>query len=86
MDVKNVSLTDIEFSPLFNDDVTIEKIKKFYIESIDEKWNMKIENFNKDYENLLELILYDQYSVIQKFEKKNIIIFLILKKDILNLK
>ena len=86
MDVKNVSLTDIEFSPLFNDDETIEKIKKFYIESIDEKWNMKIENFNKDYENLLELILYDQYSVIQKFEKKNIIIFLILKKDILNLK
>ena len=80
MDVKTVTLKEIEFTPLFNGDVTIERIKKFYVESIDEKWNMKIENFNKDYENLVELVLYSEYLIILKFEKQKYYNFFNIKK------
>lgn len=67
MGVKSTSLKDIEFTPIYNDDVTIDRIKKFYASCIGKDWNINMTDFKKKYENLVELVLYDDNIIILKF-------------------
>ena len=70
MHVSDVSLKDIIFRPIFNSDVTIEKIKSFYKDCINENWSMDLNNFQKNYEGLVELTLYDNCLILLKFERE----------------
>ena len=70
MHVSDVSLKDITFRPIFDSDVTIEKIKSFYKDCINENWSMDLNNFQKNYEGLVELILYDNCLILLKFERE----------------
>ena len=70
MHVSDVSLKDIIFRPIFDSDVTIEKIKSFYKDCINENWSMDLNNFQKNYEGLVELTLYDNCLILLKFERE----------------
>ena len=70
MKVKTATLKDIEFTPIFEGDVTIDKIRSFYKNCIKENWNMDIEDFEKNYKNLVELVLFHDYLLIIKFERE----------------
>ena len=68
--VKQVILKGIEFYPLFDSEITIDRIKNFYKECINDKWNMDIKDFKKKYESLVDLVLFGDWMIILKFEKK----------------
>ena len=70
MNVKQVILKGIEFYPLFDREITLDEIKSFYKACINEKWNMDIKDFKKRYENLVDLVLYDNCLIMLKFERK----------------
>ena len=70
MNVKQVILKGIEFYPLFDREITFDEIKSFYKACINEKWNMDIKDFKKRYENLVDLVLYDNCLIMLKFERK----------------
>ena len=70
MNVKSVSLKDVKFSVKYDGDVTIDKIKDFFKGCINEDWKMDLKDFQKNYEGLVELVLYDDCLIVVKFEKE----------------
>ena len=70
MKVKSVSLKDIGFTVLYEEEPTIDKIKTFFQDGIKENWNMDMKNFKNNYENLVELVLYDDCLIMLKFKKE----------------
>ena len=70
MGVNSITLKDIEFFPIYNEEVSIDGIKKFYSNCIDEGWSMNMTDFKNNYENLVELVLYDNTLIILKFQKE----------------
>lgn len=70
MNVKSVSLKDINFTVLFDGETTIDKIKTFFKDGMNENWNMDMNNFKNNYENLVELVLYDECLIMLKFQKE----------------
>ena len=70
MNVKSISLKAVEFESIFEEDITIDKIKKFFKDGIKEKWEIDMNDFKKRYENLVELIFYDDYIIILLFKKE----------------
>ena len=84
MHVKAVSLKKIEFTPIFNDEVTIDKIKEFYFGRIDKNWSTDIKDFKERYKNLVEVILYCDSIIILKFEREKYLNFFNIKEGYLN--
>lgn len=70
MKVQSVTLKDIEFNPIFESEVTIDNIRSFYKTCIKENWNMVIKDFKENYRNLVELVLFDDYLLIIKFDRE----------------
>ena len=80
MNVKSVTLKDIEFESIFEEEITMDKIKKFFKDGIKEKWEIDMNDFKKRYENLVELIFYDDYIIILQFKKEKYYEFFNIKK------
>ena len=70
MNVKSVSLKAVEFESIFEEEITKDKIKNFFKGGIKEKWEIDMNNFKQRYENLVELIFYDDYIIILLFKKE----------------
>ena len=70
MNVKSMSLKAIEFESIFEEEITKDKIKNFFKGGIKEKWEIDMNNFKQRYENLVELIFYDDYIIILLFKKE----------------
>ena len=81
MKVKSVSLKDINFTALYDEDVTIDKIKSFFKDGINENWNMDMKDFKNNYKNLVELVLYDENLIMLKFKKEKYYKLFDLKKS-----
>ena len=52
MKVKTATLKDIKFNPIFEGEVTIDKIRSFYKDCIKENWNMNMKDFEENYKIL----------------------------------
>ena len=70
MKVKTTTLKDIKFNPIFEGEVTIDKIRSFYKDCIKENWNMNMKDFEENYKNLVNFVLFHDYLLIIKFEKE----------------
>ena len=84
MDVKSAELTDLEFYPIFENNLTEDSIKDFYKENIDGNWKINFDEFKSKYSELVEPILYADFLILLKFEKKKYADFFNIKKKPVN--
>ena len=80
MNTKSVELINLEFYPLFDKDITEDSIKEFYSEYIDNNWKINLDNFENKYSEFVEPILYADFLILLKFDKKKYVNFFKIKK------